>query len=74
MEMILEQLIALNSRQTKEQTRAFIKECPLQDYDSLTKLPRLKQMAERINSTTDEEETDKIMSYFKTRKEETIWK
>ena len=35
--MILERLIALNARQTKEQTRAFVKECPLQDYaDSVT--------------------------------------
>ena len=35
MEMILERLIAINTRQTKEQTRAFIKECPLQDYGSV---------------------------------------
>ena len=29
MEMILERLIALNARQTKEQTRAFVKECQI---------------------------------------------
>ena len=42
-------LIAINPRQTKEQTRAFVKECPLRDYNALTRSPRLKQMAERIN-------------------------
>ena len=60
----LERLIALNTRQTKEQTRAFIKECPLQDYDELTRMPRLKQMAERINSTQDEEEQRKLKSWL----------
>ena len=44
MEVELKQLIALNARQTKEQTRAFVKECPLHDYDALTQSPRLKQM------------------------------
>ncbi|SEN05377.1 Protein of unknown function [Prevotella sp. ne3005] len=62
--MILERLIALNTRQTKEQTRAFIKECPLRDYDELTRSPRLKQMAERINSTTDDEEQRKLKSWL----------
>ena len=62
--MILERLIALNTRQTKEQTRAFIKECPLQDYDKLTQSPRLKQMAERINSTTDDEQQRKLKSWL----------
>ena len=64
MEMILEQLIALNARQTKEQTRAFIKECPLHDYDTLTESPRLKQMAERINSTADDEQQRKLKSWL----------
>ena len=64
MEMILERLIALNTRQTKEQTRAFVKECPLQDYDALTQSPRLKQMAERINSTTDDEQQRKLKSWL----------
>ena len=62
--MILERLIALNTRQTKEQTRAFIKECPLQDYDALTQSPRLKQMAERINSTDDDEQQRKLKSWL----------
>ena len=62
--MILERLIALNARQTKEQTRAFVKECPLQDYDALTQSPRLKQMAERINSTTDDEQQRKLKSWL----------
>ena len=54
MEVELKRLIALNTRLTKEQTRAFIKECPLQDYDKLTQSPRLKQMAERINGTDEQ--------------------
>ena len=62
--MILERLIALNTRQTKEQTRAFVKECPLQDYDALTQSPRLKQMAERINSTDDDEQQRKLKSWL----------
>ena len=64
MEIELKQLIALNARQTKEQTRAFIKECPLQDYDALTQSPRLKQMAERINGTQDDEEQRKLKSWL----------
>ena len=64
MEMILKQLIALNSRQTKEQTRAFVKECPLQDYDTISQSPRLKQMAERINSTADDEQQRKLKSWL----------
>ena len=64
MEMILERLIALNTRQTKEQTRAFVKECPLQDYDALTQSPRLKQMAERINLTDDDEQQRKLKSWL----------
>ena len=62
--MILERLIALNARQTKEQTRAFVKECPLQDYDTLTHSPRLKQMAERINGTQDGEQQRKLKSWL----------
>ena len=62
--MILERLIAINARHTKEQTRAFIKECPLQDYDKLTQSPRLKQMAERINSTDDDERQRKLKSWL----------
>ncbi len=64
MEMIVERLIALNARQTKEQTRAFVKECPLQDYDKLTQLPRLKQMAERINGTDDDEQQRRLKSWL----------
>ena len=62
--MILERLIALNTRLTKEQTRAFIKECPLQDYDALTRKPRLAQQAERINQAQDEEEQRKLKSWL----------
>ena len=62
--MILERLIALNTRLTKEQTRAFIHECPLQDYDALTRKPRLQQQADRINATEDEEEQRKQKSWL----------
>ena len=64
MEVELKQLIALNARQTKEQTRAFVKECPLQDYDSLTRSPRLKQLEQRINGTQDEEEQRKLKGWL----------
>ena len=57
-------LIAINPRQNKEQTRAFVKECPLQDYDSLTHSPRLKQLEQRINSTQDEEEQRKLKGWL----------
>ena len=56
--------IALNTRLTKEQTRAFIHECPLQDYDTLTRKPRLQQQADRINATEDEEEQRKQKSWL----------
>ena len=55
MEMI-RSMIALNPRRTKEQTRAFITECPLSDYDALTRDERLTQLTQRINATTDGEE------------------
>ena len=64
MEVELKQLIALNTRQTKEQTRAFVQTSPLQDYDALTQSPRLKQMAKRINSTDDDEQQRKLKSWL----------
>ena len=63
MEMI-RRMIALNPRQMKEQTRAFVTECPLPDYDALTESPRLKQLAERINAATDEEEQRKLKGWL----------
>ena len=60
----LERLIALNTRLTKEQTRAFVKECPLQDYNALTRSPRLKQLEQRINGTHDEEEQRKLKGWL----------
>ena len=63
MEMI-RRMIALNPRQMKEQSRAFVTECPLPDYDALTQSPRLKQLAERINAATDEEEQRKLKGYL----------
>ena len=63
MEMI-RRMIALNPRQMKEQTRAFVTECPLPDYDALTQSPRLKQLAERINATQDDEEQRKLKGWL----------
>ena len=56
--------IAINPRQNKEQTRAFVQECPLHDYDKLTKSPRLKQLEQRINGTQEEEEQRRLKGYL----------
>ena len=61
---VIRRMIALNPRQTKEQSRAFVTECPLPDYDTLIQSPRLKQLAERINAATDEEEQRKLKGYL----------
>ena len=57
-------LIALNPRQNKEQTRAFVQECPLHDYNSLTREPRLSHLAKRIADATDEEEQRRLKGYL----------
>ena len=57
-------MIALNPRQNKEQTRAFVQECPLHDYDELTRSPRLKQLEQRINASQDAEEQRRLKSYL----------
>ena len=62
--MGIERMIALNPRQNKEQNRAFVIECPLQDYDKLTASPRLKQLEQRINASQDEEEQRKLKGYL----------
>ena len=61
---MIHRMIALNPRQMKEQTRAFVTECPLPDYDALTQSPRLKQLAERINTSQDEEEQRKLKGWL----------
>ncbi len=61
---VIRRMIALNPRQTKEQSRAFVTECPLPDYDTQIQSPRLKQLAERINAATDEEEQRKLKGYL----------
>ena len=61
---VIRRMIALNPRQMKEQTRAFVTECPLPDYDALTQSPRLKQLAERINATQDDEEQRKLKGWL----------
>ena len=61
---VIRRMIALNPRQTKEQSRAFVTECPLPDYDALTESPRLKQLAERINTSQDEEEQRKLKGWL----------
>ncbi len=60
----MERLIAINPRQNKEQTRAFIQECPLHDYDKLTESPRLKQLEQRINASQDAEEQRRLKGYL----------
>ena len=49
MEMI-RRMIALNPRQTKEQSRAFVTECPLPDYDTLIQSPRLNMVFAAVYS------------------------
>ena len=61
---MIRRMIALNPRQTKEQSRAFVTECPLPDYDTLIQSPRLKQLAERINASQDEEEQRKLKGWL----------
>ena len=61
---VIRRMIALNPRQMKEQTRAFVTECPLPDYDTLIQSPRLKQLAERINATQDDEEQRKLKGWL----------
>ena len=38
-------MIAINRRQTREQNRAFIEECPLPQYDALTREERIINLA-----------------------------
>ena len=57
-------MIALNPRETKEQTRAFVTECPLQEYDALTQLSKLKQLEQRINATEVEEEQRRLKGWL----------
>ena len=64
MEIVQKHNIAINPRQTKEQTRAFIKECPLQEYDSLTHSRKVADLEQRINKSQDEEEQRKLKSYL----------
>lgn len=56
----MEYKIALNPRQKKEHTRAFVTECSLQIYDALTGGKRIKELVEKINATTDKEEQKKL--------------
>ena len=57
-------MIALNPRQNKEQTRAFVTECPLPDYDSLTRDGRLGQLAQRIKDSQDDEEQRRLKGFL----------
>ena len=52
--------IALNPRQTKEQTRAFAQECPLGEYDMATRRQELAQLAARINDSQDDKEQRRL--------------
>ena len=55
-------LIALNHRRTREQNRAFVTECPLTEYDTLTRSTELQQLVNRINNTTDDEQQRQLKS------------
>ena len=61
---VIRRMIALNPRQMKEQTRAFVQTRPLPDYDALTESPRLKQLAERINASQDDEQQRKLKGWL----------
>lgn len=54
--------ISINPRQTKEQTRAFVKECTLQEYESVINSDSLADLARRISETDDEDEQRKLKS------------
>ncbi len=62
--MGVERMIALNPRLNKEQNRAFAKECPLPDYDTLTHEVRLDNLAKRINDSHEEEEQRRLKGYL----------
>lgn len=62
--MEMKHVIAINPRQDKEQTRAFVMECPLQEYDNVARSPRLSQLAERINASQDEEEQRRLKGWL----------
>ena len=62
--MGVERMIALNPRLNKEQNRAFVKECPLPDYDALTREARLANLAKRINDSREEEEQRRLKGYL----------
>lgn len=53
-------MIAINPRQNMKQTRAFVKECPLQEYDALTRSQRLLQLEQQINATHDDAEQKRM--------------
>ena len=55
-------LIALNHRRTREQNRAFVTECPLSEYDALTRSTELQQLVQRISKTTDGEQQRQLKS------------
>ena len=61
---IIRRMIALNKRQTKEQNRAFVMECPLPEYDELTHDGRLGDLARRIDKSTDDEEQRRLKGYL----------
>ena len=62
--MGIERMIALNPRGSKEQNRAFVMECPLSDYDTLTRDARLDNLANRINDCKEDEEQRRLKSYL----------
>ena len=57
-------LIGLNPRQNREQTRAFTQECPLSEYDKVTRSARIIQLAQRINASQEEMEQRRLKGYL----------
>ena len=57
-------MIAINPRQNREQNRAFVRECPLPEYDTLTRSQVVAGLEQRINRSTDEEEQRKLKGYL----------
>ena len=57
-------LMALNPRQSREQNRAFAQECPLSDYDNVTRSAGVDSLAKRINNAQDEEQQRRLKGYL----------
>ena len=57
---VTNKVIALGKRQSSKQTLSFIQECPLDDYDALTRERWVANQTQLINATEEEEEQQKL--------------